>query len=309
MLVTVGEVLAVMNPAEPGPLRHAREFRLTIAGAEANVAIGAARLGTPAAYAGRVGDDEFGRLVAGTLRGEGVDVSGLVVDEAAPTALMVKEHRLPGVVGVNYYRSGSAGSRLCADDLPADLIRAAGMLHVSGITPALSPGAREAVLSAVEVAAEAGVRVAVDVNYRSRLWTADLARPVLADLASRADVLFAGEDEAELLTGSPDPEALAVLGPSEVVVKRGDQGCVAVCDGRRLTCAARTVRAVDAVGAGDAFAAGYLADRLAGRDPVDALRTAVTTGAFAVTQHGDWEGLPRRAELTLLDQAAGTVLR
>jgi 2-dehydro-3-deoxygluconokinase len=318
MLVTLGEALAVLNATEPGPLRHAREFRLTIAGAEANVAIGAVRLGTPAAYVGRVGDDEFGRLVHATLRGEGVDVSGLTVDGGAPTGLMVKEHRLPGVVRVNYYRTGSAGSRLTAGDLPTGLIHGAAVLHVSGITPALSAGAREAVFTAVELAGSSraagassggGVRVAMDVNYRSRLWAADEARPVLADLAARADILFAGEDEAELLTGSRDPAALAGLGPSEVVVKRGERGCTALCDGRLLTRAARTVRAVDAVGAGDAFAAGYLADRIAGRDPRTALRTAVATGAFAVTQHGDWEGLPRRAELALLDQADGAVLR
>jgi 2-dehydro-3-deoxygluconokinase len=305
MIVTVGEVLAVMDAADSGPVRHAASFRLTVAGAESNVAIGAARLGVPVAYAGRVGDDEFGRLVIGTLRGEGVDVSGVVIDAAAPTALMVKEHRLPGVVGVAYYRSGSAGSRLTAGDLPEDLLRTAGLLHVSGITPALSASAREAVFAAVELAP----RVSFDVNYRARLWSPDEARPVLTDLAARADVLFAGEDEAELLTGSPDPEALARLGPPEVIVKRGADGCVAWCEGRPLSCAARPVTAVDTVGAGDAFAAGYLADRLAGEDFPAALRTAVTVGAFAVTQRGDWEGLPRRAELALLDRTPGTVLR
>ncbi len=200
---------------------------------------------------------------------------------------------------------GAAGSRLDAGDLPADLIRGASMLHVSGITPALSDGARKAIFAAVELAP----RVSFDVNYRSRLWKADEARPVLADLAARADILFAGEDEAELLTGSADPAALARLGPSEVVVKRGALGCVALCDGESLSRAARPVVAVDTVGAGDAFAAGYLADRLIGREPAEALRTAVTTGAFAVTQHGDWEGLPRRSELALLDEEDGTVLR
>ena len=305
MLVTIGEALAVMNAAEPGPMRHARTFHLTIAGAEVNVAIGAARLGAPVAFAGKVGDDEFGRLVRSTLRGEDVGVSALLTDSSAPTALMIKEHRLPGVVGVNYYRSRAAGSRLTVGDLPAELIRESGTLHVSGITPALSASARDAVFAAVELAP----RVSFDINYRSRLWAADEARPVLADLASRADILFAGDDEAELLTGSSDPAALAALGPSEVVVKRGALGCVALCLGEPLTCAARSVRAIDSVGAGDAFAAGYLAERLAGRTPAESLRTAVTTGAFAVTQHGDWEGLPRRSELSLLDQEDGTVLR
>jgi 2-dehydro-3-deoxygluconokinase len=305
MIVTVGEVLAVLDAAEPGPLRHSSSFRLTVAGAESNVAIGAARLGASVAYAGRVGDDEFGRLALSTLRGEGVEVSGVVTDDGAPTGLMVKEHRLPGLADVAYYRSGSAGSRLTPDDLPAALIREAEVLHVSGITPALSAGAREAVFAAVSMAS----RVSLDVNYRSRLWPPDEARPVLADLVARADIVFAGEDEASLLTGSADPAALARLGPSEVVVKRGASGCVAQCEGHLLACDARRVRVVDAVGAGDAFAAGYLADRVAGRDPATALRTAVTTGAFAVTRHGDWEGLPRREEFGLLDRADGSVAR
>jgi 2-dehydro-3-deoxygluconokinase len=305
MIVTVGEVLAVLDAAEPGPLRHSASFRLTVAGAEANLAIGAARLGASVAYAGRVGDDEFGRLALSTLRGEGVDVSGVVTDDGAPTGLMVKEHRLPGLADVTYYRSGGAGSRLSPGDLPVALIRAADVLHVSGITPALSAGAREAVFAAVALAP----RVSVDVNYRSRLWSPDEARPVLTDLVARADIVFAGQDEASLLTGSPDPAPLARLGPSEVVIKRGADGCVAQCEGRLLACDARRVRVVDAVGAGDAFAAGYLADRVAGRDPATALRTAVTTGAFAVTRHGDWEGLPRRAELGLLDRADGSVAR
>jgi 2-dehydro-3-deoxygluconokinase len=305
MIVTVGEVLAVLDAESPGPLRHADSFRLTVAGAESNFAIGAARLGASVAYAGRIGDDEFGRLALSTLRGEGVDVSAVVVDGAAPTALMVKEHRLQGLVDVIYYRAGSAGSRLTPDDLPVSLIREADVLHVSGVTPALSASAREAVFAAVELAP----RVSVDVNYRARLWPPDEARPVLTDLVSRADVVFAGEDEAELLTGSPDPAPLARLGPSEAIVKRGAGGCVAQCDGHLLACDAWPVHVVDAVGAGDAFAAGYLADRMAGIDAAAALRTAVATGAFAVTRKGDWEGLPRREEFELLDRAAGSVRR
>jgi 2-dehydro-3-deoxygluconokinase len=305
MIVTVGEILAVLAAAEPGPLRHSAAFRLTVAGAESNLAIGAARLGATVAYAGRVGGDEFGRLALSTLRGEGVDVSGMVTDDGAPTGLMVKEHRLPGLADVTYYRSGSAGSRLTPDDLPAALIRRADVLHVSGITPALSAGAREAVFAAVSLAP----RVSLDVNYRSRLWPPDEARRVLTDLVARADIVFAGEDEASLLTGSPDPAPLARLGPSEVLIKRGAGGCVAQCDGHLLARDARRVRVVDAVGAGDAFAAGYLADRVAGRDPAAALRTAVTTGAFAVTRQGDWEGLPRREEFGLLDRAEGSVAR
>ncbi|MCP2341136.1 sugar kinase, partial [Actinomadura rupiterrae] len=279
LLVTLGEVLAVVGAEEPGPPRVGSGFRLTVAGAESNVAVGAARLGADVAFAGRVGDDEFGTLARTVLRGEGVDIGALRTDPGAPTGLMVKLRRLPGTVGVRYYRAGSAGSRLSPDDLPEDLLRAASVLHVSGITPALSASARDAVFSAVETASSAGALVSFDVNYRARLWTPDVARPVLSDLASRADILFAGEDETHVLSSVPDVP--------ELLLKRGGQGCTGRFGGVETSRPARRVTAVDPVGAGDAFAAGYLADRLAGRPPAEALETALTTGAFAVTQPGD----------------------
>ncbi|MFC4908191.1 sugar kinase [Actinomadura gamaensis] len=301
LLLTLGEVLAVVNAEEPGPPRVGSGFRLTVAGAESNVAVGAARLGADVAFAGRVGDDEFGRLARTVLRGEGVGVEALVTDPGAPTGLMVKLQRLPGAVGVRYYRAGSAGSRLSPDDLPDDLLRAASVLHVSGVTPALSESARAAAFCAVEAASAAGALISFDVNYRSRLWTPDVARPVLSDLASRADILFVGEDETHVLTSVPDAP--------EVLLKRGGRGCAGRFGGTETVRPARRVAAVDPVGAGDAFAAGYLADRLAGRPPADALDTALATGAFAVTQPGDWEGLPRRDELALLDENPETVQR
>ena len=112
---------------------------------------------------------------------------------------MVKSRRTSTVGRVTYYRRGSAGSRLEPADLPVDTLRAAGVLHVTGLTPALSPTARAATFAAVEEARAAGVPVSFDVNHRAALWADDEAAPVLTDLARRADVLFAGEDEAGLL--------------------------------------------------------------------------------------------------------------
>jgi 2-dehydro-3-deoxygluconokinase len=140
--------------------------------------------------------------------------------------------------------------------------------------------------------------VSVDVNYRGKLWSRFDAAPVLRDLVSRADVAFAGPAEAALFLGDEEPVAgLAALGPAEVVVKDGARGCAALLDGKRYEVPALPVTVVDPVGAGDAFVAGYLADRMAGATPSARLRTAIATGAFAVTVPGDCEGLPRRAEL------------
>ncbi|GAA3159810.1 sugar kinase [Planomonospora alba] len=311
-LVTLGETMALFTARRTGLLRHARDFDLGVGGAESNVAIGVTRLGLRAAWIGRVGDDEFGALVRATLAGEHVDVSRAVVDAGAPTGLMVKGRRSADAVDVRYYRSASAGSRLRPDDLDPGLIRAARVLHVTGITPALSDSARDAVRAAVAEARDAGVFVSLDVNYRRALWTPGAAAAGLRELVAAADAVFATEAEARLFTGGPESDgpaalarSLAALGPRHVLVKLGARGALAFCDGVVRRAEPYPVTEVDPVGAGDAFAAGWLADRLAGADPERCLATACAAGACAVTASGDWESLPRRADLELLHRADG----
>ncbi|MFT4305814.1 MAG: sugar kinase, partial [Microbacterium sp.] len=247
-------------------------------------------------------DDGLGRRVARELRAEGVDVHA-VVDPAAPTGLLLKETPSRGRTAVAYYRAGSAGSRLSAADLDLRLT-AEDVVHLTGITPSLSESARGAVRHAVSLAERAGAAVSYDVNHRTRLWGVEEAVPVHRELVARATVVFAGDDEARLVTGSAsdDPralaEALAALGPTEVVITLGAHGALALVDGEELRLPAVPVDAVvDTVGAGDAFVAGYLAERLAGLPAAARLATAVRTGAAACLHPGDWEGAPTRAEL------------
>jgi 2-dehydro-3-deoxygluconokinase len=311
-VVTFGETMALLTPPRVGLLRHADSLRLGIAGAETNVAIGLARLGRSATWIGRVGDDEFGRLIAETLRGQGVDTRA-ITDPVAATGLMLKEHRMSRATRVVYYRTGSAGSRLTSADLPADVITAARVLHVTGITPALSASARDATLAAVETARSAGVTTSFDLNYRSALWTGDEAAVVYRDLIGRSDIVFATEEEARLVVDGEGPEALAAalraLGPSTVIVKRGSAGAVAIADDELVTVPPVLVPVVDSVGAGDAFTAGFLAGVVAESGPEESLRLASWTGAFAVTVNGDWEGSPSTEELGLLFGVEGDVIR
>jgi 2-dehydro-3-deoxygluconokinase len=185
---------------------------------------------------------------------------------------------------------------------------------VTGITPALSRTARAAVHAAVETARAAGVPVSLDVNYRAALWSPQQAGAELRDLARHAELVFAGEEEAELVVGAGGgaeqaAAALAGLGPRHVVLKLGAKGALAVTDGRLHREPAVAVRAVDPVGAGDAFVAGYLAGLLDGGAGADCVRLGARCGAFAVTVPGDWEGMPTREELDLLRHGDGTVLR
>jgi 2-dehydro-3-deoxygluconokinase len=314
-LVTLGETLGLLVAEDVGPLSLARTMRLSMGGAESNVAIGVARLGLPATWIGRLGRDPIGDLVERHLLAE--RVRAIVHRDDAPTALMLRERRTGTASTVTYYRHGSAGSHLSPADLPAGVIEDAGVLHLTGITPALGPGPAEAVREAMRRAKAAGVPVSVDLNFRSRLWDAATAAPVFRELAAGAEMLFAGDDEARIAVDAKDgdeftpqqlADALAAFGPAEVVVKLGKHGATARIDGTLIDVPAVPVTAVDSVGAGDAFVAGYLASRLTGRDPHERLQTAAVTGALAVTVPGDWEASPRPHELNLLS-AAQDVLR
>ncbi|MEV6303992.1 sugar kinase [Actinoplanes sp. NPDC051861] len=298
-VLTLGEAMGIFVADGIGTLESARGFTLGIAGAESNVAIGVARLGGDATWVGRIGQDAVGALIAARLRYFGVRAIALADD--AFTGLMIRYQRSGQFIHADYHRAGSAGSRLNPSDVPVSEIEAAGIVHVTGITPALSDTARAAVFHTVEAARAAGVTVSVDVNYRSKLWSRFDAAPVLRDLVTRADIVFAGPEEAEIFIDDPDPvRGLAALGPTEVIVKDGARGCVAQIDGTLHAVPALPVTSLDPVGAGDAFVAGYLADRLAGAGPEGRLRTAIAAGAFAVTVPGDCEGLPTRTDLAAL---------
>ncbi|MFE6161020.1 sugar kinase [Streptomyces sp. NPDC056486] len=316
-VLTLGETMVALRGS--GPLKLGGSMDVSIAGAESNVAIGLARLGHPTRWAGAVGDDEAGELVLRTLRAEGVDVSGATRDPGAPTGLILFEPRLPEVTRVHYYRAGSAGSRLTASAVERAFTApgAPRVLHLTGITPALGPSALAACRRAIELAREHGTTVCLDVNFRSRLWSDEESAAVMRSWIPYVDVLIASDDELPLcvpdMTAAGKPSALAealrAQGVREVVVKLGADGATAYTADGELHAPARPVRAVDAVGAGDAFVAGYLSALLDGADVAGRLDRAVTTGAFAVASHGDWEGAPTRAELGLLGAGPGTVMR
>lgn len=314
-VVTFGETMAAMRSG--GPLRLGGTLSLSVAGAESNVAIGLARLGHRVAWVGRVGDDELGALVLRTLRAEDVDVSAAVIDRDRPTGLILFERRTADVSRAQYYRSGSAGSGLDAADLAPVmtpvLTTGSGILHLTGITLALSPSAAEATRSVTARAREAGRLVSFDVNYRARLWSADEARETLRALVPAADIVFGSARELALLTDDLAGDVRAIAedllgrGVATVVVKRGADGATAYTAHGVSSVPARAVRAVDVIGAGDAFVAGYLSGVLDGLGTDGRLRRAAAVSAFAVGSTGDWEGLPTRAELSLLDAEEETI--
>ncbi|MGC5288579.1 sugar kinase [Micromonospora sp. DT231] len=293
-VAAVGETMVVLCPAPGEPLEHAGQVAVSVGGAESNVAGYLARLGHRAAWVSRVGDDPFGRAVVRHVAATGVRVDHVSVDPTAPTGLYVKD---PGPEGtaVHYYRAGSAASRMDPGTLAAPGLAGARVLHLSGITPVLSASCRELVEHAVADRPLAGALVSFDVNHRGRLWPAEQAAEVLRDLADRSDLVFVGQDEAETLWGTADPAAVRRLlpGPETVVVKDGAVGATALRrDAEPVFVRAPLVAVVEPVGAGDAFAAGYLAGLLRGLDPVRRLRLGHLVAAQALTSSGDNAPVP-----------------
>ncbi|GAB3070498.1 sugar kinase [Micromonospora schwarzwaldensis] len=285
----VGETMVVLAPDDGGPLEHADRLAVGVGGAESNVAMGLARLGHRAAWVSRVGDDPFGRRVVAEIAAAGVDVRAVTVDPAAPTGVYLKD---PGPAGtrVHYHRAGSAASRLGVPDLTDPRLAGVRLLHLSGITAALSDSCRELLAYALTGRALPGARTTFDVNHRPALWPADRAAPVLRDLADRADVVLVGLDEAATLWGSADPAAVRDLlpGPELVVVKDGPVGATALPrTGPAVFVPTPPVDVVEPVGAGDAFAAGFLAGLLRDLDLRACLRLGHLTAAPVLAASGD----------------------
>ncbi|MBC9715866.1 sugar kinase [Streptomyces sp. TRM66268-LWL] len=307
--LTIGEAMASIRTAAPLELGGAAH--LSIAGSETNVAIGLSRLGHEVSWVGVVGAEQPGNLIRRTLRAEGVGTRFVRTSEADFTGFIAFDQPAHDLTRVSYHRAGSAGSTLTAAECVAAVNAAAPrLLHLTGITPALSSTAREATLAAARAAHRAGVRVTLDVNYRARLWSRPAAAAALRELVPYVHTVFASEDELDLLSSASNPgEMLLADGVAEVVVTAGAKGAHCLTPDGRLHQPALDVTAVDSVGAGDAFVAGYLSGALERLPVADRLRRAATAGAFCVGTRGDWEGLPYRSDLALLSHGGGAALR
>ena len=304
-IVGLGEAMVLFQPADGEPLESCAMASVHVAGAELNLLAAASRAGATAAFCSKVGDDPLGRRVVAAARRLGVGTDLIATDGRYPTGVFVKDLRPDGVRRVHYYRAGSAASTLDEPDADRALATGPRLVAVSGLTAALGEAPERAVVRLAREAHARGIAVALDPNLRPGL------RPVgetLRALLPYTDYLVLGLDEAEPLFKTTDPAevfaAAKAAGAGEVVLKAGAEGCYhASADGpRHLPTAA--VRVVDPVGAGDAFAGGYLAARLAGIAPRGAAWLGTRFAAGVVATLGDNEGLPDPPQAaTLLTQA------
>jgi 2-dehydro-3-deoxygluconokinase len=286
-VVCVGESMGLVT-AIGAPLVETETAALGIAGAEGNVAVGLVAAGHRAAWASRLGADPFGERIAAELSGRGVDL-WVTTDETTPTGVMFKD---PGVESssVYYYRRGSAASLMDRGFLDADALAGVRIVHTTGITPALSATCRDMVDQLYVDARAAGAVVSFDVNDRRALWSKEDAAQTLARLADAADIAFVGRDEAERIWGTATASDIRAYLPQcgLLVVKDGDVGATAFSgDDEPVFVPAPRVEVVEPVGAGDAFASGFLAATLEGADLAERLSAGHAAAARVLTTHGD----------------------
>ncbi|MBC2456438.1 MULTISPECIES: sugar kinase [Clostridium] len=297
-VLTFGESMVVFSPNINGPLRHVHSFSKSLGGAESNVATALAKLNHSAGWFSKVSDDEFGRFVISSIKAEGVDTSRVIIDKERPTGLLFKERYQRSNPNVYYYRKNSAASSLSPEDIDEEYIKQAKILHITGITPALSESCRRAVYRAIEIAKENKILVSFDPNIRLKLWTVDEARKILVDIASKADIVMPGLDEAELLLGLTNKDDVADFFLNKeakiVAVKLGSEGCYIKDKKEGVKVAGYNVSDLiqDTAGAGDGFAAGFLAGYLEKLSLNEIGQYANGVGVMATLVQGDMEGYP-----------------
>jgi 2-dehydro-3-deoxygluconokinase len=289
-LIALGEAMLALAPPPGETVRNCRTFHVDHAGAESNTCVGLARLGFRVAWVSRLGCDEAGDRIVDALGAEGVDTRWVARDAERPTGVMIKDP----AAGVQYYRTGSAASALSPADLGTVPVASARAVLVSGVTALIGPEPHAAGLALLSSAR--GFRI-VDPNLRSGLWGSARRAELVSAFVDRCDILLGGVSELEELVGGSDAETIArrcaARGPREVVVRDAGRVHALSGDGEWMGVDIRREDAVDPIGAGDAFNAGYIAVRLHGKPVADAIRAGVRCGAAVTRSVSDTAEFPR----------------
>jgi 2-dehydro-3-deoxygluconokinase len=298
-ILALGEAMVEFNQAHPGEPIWLQGF----GGDTSNFCIAAARQGALAGFVSAVGRDRFGELLLELWRGEHVDTTYVRVDEDAPTGGYFVSHG-PAGHQFDYLRTGSAASRYAPHDLPLDALAAAKVVHLSGISLAISVSACDAAFAAIAHARAHGVRVSFDTNLRLNLWPLARARAVVLEAIRQCDICLPSWDDVTVLTGLTERDEivdfLLAQGPRIVALKVGSDGAyVATRDERRVV-PALEVNAVDATGAGDCFGGAFVARLVDGDDPFAAARYANAAAALSTQGYGAVAPIPDRAAVERL---------
>jgi 2-dehydro-3-deoxygluconokinase len=292
-VLSFGEPLVEFNQTgEAGGRLYLQGF----GGDTSNFAIAAARQGARAGCWSAVGNDEHGAMLRALWRAEGVDDRCVKTDPLAPTGVYMVRHD-EGGHHFSFLRAGSAASRVTPADLPLQQLAAVRVLHLSGITLAISNPSCDAAHAAIDAAHQAGAWVSFDTNLRLKLWPLARARAAMSDVMRRCEICLPSLDDVSAITGLSDPTAIVdqclALGARIVALKLGAQGAIVASAEQRHVIAPVACTPVDATGAGDTFGGAFVARLLAGDSLLDAGRYAAAAAAMSTEGYGAVEPIPR----------------
>ena len=298
-ILALGEAMVEFNQSSKDRPDYLQGF----GGDTSNFCIAASRQGARTGFVSAVGDDQFGRLLIDLWNAENVDTSMVRVDGGAPTGVYFVSHGLDGH-RFDYLRAGSAASRYAPRDLPLDAIAAAKVIHLSGISLAISVSACDAALAAIEHARASGVAVSFDTNLRLKLWPLARARAVMLEAIRQTDICLPSWDDVTELTGLTGRDEivdfLLARGPRVVALKLGKEGSYVATPHERRVVPGRVVKAVDATGAGDCYGGAFIARIVAGDDPFEAARYANAAAALSTQGFGAVAPIPERQAVEAL---------
>jgi len=305
-IIAIGEPMLEFNATEEGSLSEVDLFRVGYGGDTSNFAIAASRLGGSVGYLTAVGNDPFGDRFIKLWETEKIDTSQIKRDPESPTGIYFIS-RKDNQHYFTYYRNTSAASSMKASELPLDYISQSSILHVSGISQAISLKACDAVFAAISAAKNAGVRVSYDPNLRIKLWPIERARAIIHQTVTSANLFLPSYEDATVLTGLESPEAIASfyldMGPDIVVLKLGAEGALLATRPDNGTgifmqrYKSFSVNTVDMTGAGDTFDGAFVVSWLSGQPLDNCVRFANAAGAIVTTGLGAVTPIPRKAEV------------
>lgn len=310
---TFGETMVSFSTENNQSIIQHDEVFASVAGAESNVSIALARLGNKVKWFSRVGQDPFGRKILYELNAHGIDTSDVIIDTEHSTGMMFKQKKELLDTEVTYYREKSAASRMSVEDICVDWVKEAKLIHITGITPSLSKSCSELVFKVIDLAKEYGALISFDPNIRLKLWGIDQAREVLIPIAKQCDIFLPGKNEMKLLSKLEKRQdierCLSDWGIPLTIMKDGENGAWIFENGTSVFVPSFEVKhVVDEIGAGDAFAAGFLHGYLQKESHEDSVRMGHACAAFVVSSKGDTDGLPTKQELNrFLEGAHGTI--
>lgn len=296
-ILALGEAMVEFNQTGEGGGRH---YLQGFGGDTSNFAIAAARQGARAGYISALGDDLHGRMLRELWTREGVDHSHVRTDAQAFTGIYFVTHG-PRGHEFSFLRAGSAASRMKPEHLPRAAIESAKVLHMSGISLAISESARDTCHAAIDIAKAAGVQVSFDTNLRLKLWPIERARAAMTDVMRRCDICLPSLDDITAITGLTQPDALVdhclALGARTVALKLGAQGALVANANERHRIEAHVCKPVDATGAGDTFGGAFVARLVAGDELRDAGLYASIAAALSTEGFGAVDPIPRAQQV------------